>query len=194
MPTQYILTIINWTHGIVRPNNVAALFVICIIIGVCSLPMLPVGMELSCELTRNTDGSAALVWFAWVSPFCSLRQWGNWICIGVTCFHAYSFWVRFGFKWSCLSSYQPPVLGALRAGPNGSPPLNMKHSLIFMGVVVVSFSLLIFLVHGEQRRKAMDEQKLKESLASHMQNRESGSSAASWDGYLLELSNMLWYT
>ena len=42
------------------------LFVIMGIIGMCLIPMLPVGMELGCELTRNTDGSAAIVWIAYV--------------------------------------------------------------------------------------------------------------------------------
>jgi len=141
------LTALGWLSLIwaVRPNDVVAIFVISIIIGVCSLPMLPVGMELSCELTRNTDGSAALVWFA-----------GN-----------------------LFSIIFVLVLSALRAGPNGSPPLNMKRSLIFMGVVVVSLSSLIFFVRGEQRRKAMDEQKLKESLVANLQTQERGSSSTS---------------
>ena len=47
----------------VRPNNIAALFVIMTVIGVCSIPMLAVGMELACELTRVADGSSAIVWF-----------------------------------------------------------------------------------------------------------------------------------
>ena len=59
---------------------------------------------------------------------------------------------------------RPQVFGALRAGPNASPPLNMRRSLIFLGVVVLSLSSLIFFLRGEQRRKAMDEQKLKESI------------------------------
>jgi hypothetical protein len=48
-----------------------------------------------------------------------------------------------------------------------------------MGVVVVSLSSFIFFVRGEQRRKAMDEQKLKESLAANLQNQERGSSSTS---------------
>jgi len=51
---------------LVRPNNTVPLFVIMGIIGMCSIPMLPVGMELGCELTRNTDGSAAILWIAYV--------------------------------------------------------------------------------------------------------------------------------
>lgn len=51
---------------LVRPDNTAALFVIMGVIGVCSLPMLAIGMELACEVTRNADGSAAIIWFSCV--------------------------------------------------------------------------------------------------------------------------------
>jgi len=76
-----------------------------------------------------------------------------------------------------LSNIQ--VFGALRAGPNASPPLNMKRSLIFMGVVVISLSSLIFFLRGEQRRKAMDEQKLRESIGANSQVQDRGSSTTS---------------
>jgi len=61
------------------------------------------------------------------------------------------------------------VLGALSAGPNASPPLNMKRSLIFMGVVVVTISSLVFFIRGEQKRKVLDERKLQESLEAAQQ-------------------------
>ncbi|KAF8197923.1 major facilitator superfamily domain-containing protein [Pholiota molesta] len=48
----------------VRPHNTAALFVIMAIIGIGSIPMLAVGMELACELTRNADSSSAIIWFS----------------------------------------------------------------------------------------------------------------------------------
>ncbi len=48
---------------IVRPHNVAALFAIFIIIGACSITLLPVAVELGVELTRNPDGSSAVLWF-----------------------------------------------------------------------------------------------------------------------------------
>ena len=47
----------------VRPHNVAALFAIFVIIGVCSITLLPVAVELGVELTRNSDGSSAVLWF-----------------------------------------------------------------------------------------------------------------------------------
>ncbi|KAL4073954.1 major facilitator superfamily domain-containing protein [Scleroderma yunnanense] len=46
----------------VRPNNLAALFVIMVIIGMCSVTMLPIALELAVELTRNADGSSAILW------------------------------------------------------------------------------------------------------------------------------------
>jgi len=50
----------------IKPNNTAGLFTAVAIIGACSLPMLPVGLELGCELTRNSGGSSALLWFSCV--------------------------------------------------------------------------------------------------------------------------------
>ena len=47
----------------VRPHNDAALFIIFIVIGVCSITLLPVAVELGVELTRNPDGSSAVLWF-----------------------------------------------------------------------------------------------------------------------------------
>ncbi|KAJ6593850.1 major facilitator superfamily domain-containing protein [Mycena capillaripes] len=48
----------------VKPNNTGGLYAICALIGVTSVTMLPVSLELACEITRNADGSAALLWFA----------------------------------------------------------------------------------------------------------------------------------
>ncbi|EIW81789.1 MFS general substrate transporter [Coniophora puteana RWD-64-598 SS2] len=46
----------------IRPDNAGALFVIFAVIGAGSVIMLPIGLELGCELTRNADGSAAVLW------------------------------------------------------------------------------------------------------------------------------------
>lgn len=48
---------------IVEPNNTGALFAIMALLGICTITMLPIGLELGCELTRNADGSSAVVWF-----------------------------------------------------------------------------------------------------------------------------------
>jgi len=47
----------------VRPNNAAALYAIFVVIGICSITLLPVAVELAVELTRNPDGSSAVLWF-----------------------------------------------------------------------------------------------------------------------------------
>jgi len=47
----------------VRPDNTAALFVILAVIGICSITMIPIALELGCEVTRNADGSSAILWF-----------------------------------------------------------------------------------------------------------------------------------
>ncbi|KAF8650442.1 hypothetical protein AX16_005245 [Volvariella volvacea WC 439] len=108
----------------VRPDNTAALFVIMTILGACSITMLPVALELACELTRNADGSSAILWFS-----------GN----------------LFGIIFIIVE-------GALRAGPDADPPLNMHRALIFNGVFVLISSLLVFFVTGKQVRRELDEQ------------------------------------
>ncbi|KAJ7215694.1 hypothetical protein B0H12DRAFT_353512 [Mycena haematopus] len=79
-----------------RPHNTPALFVIIAAIGMSSLTLLPVALELGCEVTRNAQGSSALLWFI-VNLFEIAFVQGQ---------------------------------GALRAGANASPPLNMHRALI----------------------------------------------------------------
>ncbi|KAI0268881.1 MFS general substrate transporter [Gloeopeniophorella convolvens] len=47
----------------VRPNNAGALFAVFVIIGVGSVTLLPVAVELGVEFTRNAEGSSAVLWF-----------------------------------------------------------------------------------------------------------------------------------
>ena len=53
--------------------------------------------------------------------------------------------------------------GALRASPDAHPPLNMLKALTFMGVFAMVICFFIILLRGEQKRKMMDEAKIKES-------------------------------
>ncbi|KAL1938967.1 hypothetical protein VTO73DRAFT_11120 [Trametes versicolor] len=46
----------------IRPNNAAALFVLMAVIGATGLTLLPAVLELAVELTRNADGSSAILW------------------------------------------------------------------------------------------------------------------------------------
>ncbi|RXW22995.1 hypothetical protein EST38_g2878 [Candolleomyces aberdarensis] len=57
-------TAIGWFSLIwaVKPNNSPGLFVVMTIIGVGSLPLLPVALELACEVTRNAHASSAILW------------------------------------------------------------------------------------------------------------------------------------
>ncbi|KAJ7036834.1 major facilitator superfamily domain-containing protein [Mycena alexandri] len=108
----------------VRPHNTAPLFVIMTIIGAASLTLLPVALELGCEVTRNAQGSSALLWFT------------------VNLFEIIFVQVQ----------------GALRAGPNQNPPLNMHRALIFNGAFVLAASASVFALRGKQVRKELDEQ------------------------------------
>ena len=53
----------------VKPNNTAALYVIMALVGMCSIPMLPVTLELAVEVTRNAEGSSAILWAGYVTLF-----------------------------------------------------------------------------------------------------------------------------
>ncbi|KAL9711460.1 hypothetical protein Ac2012v2_004531 [Leucoagaricus gongylophorus] len=101
----------------VKPGNEAGLFVVMTIIGVCSVTMLPVGLELACEVTRNADGSSAILWFTSVLCICFFESF-----LSVVHYRGNLFGVMFIL-----------VQGALRADENATPPLNMHRALIFNG-------------------------------------------------------------
>ncbi|KAF7351184.1 MFS general substrate transporter [Mycena sanguinolenta] len=121
---------------IVKPNNTAALYALCAIVGVASVTMLPVGLELACEVTRNADGSVALLWFA-----CN------------------AFTIIFILGRDILSK-------ALRAGLDANPPLNMHRALIFNGTVVLTTCCSIFFMRGKQTRKQVDQEKRRQATIS----------------------------
>lgn len=57
----------------VRSDNTGALFALMAVIGAASVTLLPIALELAVEVTRNADGSSAILWFwcayviAWIS-------------------------------------------------------------------------------------------------------------------------------
>ena len=53
----------------VKSNNIAPLFVIFVVIGLCSIPFLVVGIELGVVLTRNPHETASVLWFLCVPSF-----------------------------------------------------------------------------------------------------------------------------
>ncbi|OBZ74517.1 Major facilitator superfamily domain-containing protein 7 [Grifola frondosa] len=110
----------------IRPNNTGALFAIMAVIGAASLTLLPVTLELAVEITRNADGSSAMLWFS-----------SN----------------LFGIIFVLAE-------GALRAGPDASPPYNMRRAIIFQGVVVCAAVAFVYLLEGRQCRREQDEQRL----------------------------------
>lgn len=60
----------NLNHPIiVKSHNTAALFVIFVVIGVCSITVIPVGIKLGVELTKNPDGSSFVLWFLYGALF-----------------------------------------------------------------------------------------------------------------------------
>ena len=61
------------------------------------------------------------------------------------------------------------VEGALRAGPDADPPLNMHRAIIFQASLVASATVFIFAVEGKQTRRAQDEVKRDELALQHQQ-------------------------
>lgn len=55
------------------------------------------------------------------------------------------------------------VEGALRAGPDAEPPLNMRRALIYQGCLVCGASVTVFALRGKQTRRELDEQILEEA-------------------------------
>jgi hypothetical protein len=48
----------------VRPNDDAGIYIVACSIGILGFLLLPVGLELGCEITRHAEGSAACLWMA----------------------------------------------------------------------------------------------------------------------------------
>ncbi|TBU57173.1 MFS general substrate transporter [Dichomitus squalens] len=113
----------------IKPNNAAVLYVLVAIIGAIGLTLLPVVLELGVELTRNANGSSAVLWF-------STNLFGLVFVL---------------------------VEGALRAGPDADPPLNMHRAFIFQGAVVAVVVVFVYLVEGKQTRRFQDEEKREEA-------------------------------
>jgi hypothetical protein len=64
---------LNNVSTLVRPNNLAGIFVVLVLIASISFILLPVGLELGVEITRNAETSTAVLWtggnavsFLWV--------------------------------------------------------------------------------------------------------------------------------
>jgi FLVCR family MFS transporter 7 len=150
------------TCSIVKPHNLVGLFVVMTIIGISSITLLPIALELAVEVTRNADGCSAILWASCVFFFLSLyRHVEKDFVIGVICSVSYSPSVsnilrsRNKHKKSLINL--STVEGALRADGNADPPLNMHRALIFHSSFILVASLLIFFIRGEQARKRSDE-------------------------------------
>ncbi|KIP09398.1 hypothetical protein PHLGIDRAFT_11937 [Phlebiopsis gigantea 11061_1 CR5-6] len=53
-----------WAARPVKPNDAGALYALMALVGAASVTLLPVAIELTIEVSRNADGSSALLWFA----------------------------------------------------------------------------------------------------------------------------------
>lgn len=57
------------------------------------------------------------------------------------------------------------VEGALRAGPDANPPLNMHRALVFNGSIVMISCGCVFFLRGKQTRKQVDQEKQQQSIS-----------------------------
>ncbi|KAF8520370.1 MFS general substrate transporter [Hysterangium stoloniferum] len=46
-----------------RPNNAGGIYALMVVIGIISLTLLPLSLELACELSRDAETSSAILWF-----------------------------------------------------------------------------------------------------------------------------------
>ncbi|KAF8686468.1 MFS general substrate transporter [Rhizoctonia solani] len=47
----------------VQPNNYAGIYVVMVLIGISSFTLLPIALEIGCEVTRSAETSSAMLWF-----------------------------------------------------------------------------------------------------------------------------------
>lgn len=147
----------------VKANNLAGIFVLLVLLGAMSVPMLPVGLELACELTRNADGSSALLWFQYVIIISFFEVAPD----ADTYLRSSS-----ANMWTIIIV---EIQTALTASPTATPvPYSMHKALVFSGIftlVIASFTLLL---DGKQTRRAIDEKR----GASEIRSVERGAAAA----------------
>ncbi|KAG9092784.1 hypothetical protein FRC07_011589, partial [Ceratobasidium sp. 392] len=53
-----------WDGRSFRANNDAGIFVLMVVLGVSSFTLLPIALEIGCEVTRSAETSSAVLWFA----------------------------------------------------------------------------------------------------------------------------------
>jgi len=144
----------------VKPNNLAGIYVVLISISSVSFILLPVGLELGVEITHSAETSTAILWSG-----------GNTVSVLWVLGANLLFYFIFLLACGLLLFSFFPAMNALRDGPDGNPPLNMKRALIFNAAFITATSLLTIPFTGAQTRRKIDEQKAKDvSAAIQMEN------------------------
>ncbi|KAM0745648.1 MFS general substrate transporter [Meredithblackwellia eburnea MCA 4105] len=110
----------------VKPHSLAGIFVLSVIMGISSFPLLPIALELAAEVVYNSG-------------------------VGAPTTSAILYLLANGFSVVTVVG-----MNALQGGPDASPPLNMRKALIFEGVFVFVASFFSLLLKGEQARKRLD--------------------------------------
>lgn len=125
----------------VRPNNIIPIYVLACIVGILGFLLLPVGLELGCEITRNAETSSAMLWMS-----------GN----------LFTLIFVLGMQWFFLVAYRPNLPSVADALRDDQPPHSMRRTLIFLASFVSVVSLTIIKFTGHQKRREVDMEKNRE--------------------------------
>lgn len=140
-----------------RPNNLGGIYVVLVAISSVSFILLPVGLELGVEITHNAETSTAVLWSG-----------GNLVSV-LWVLGAIIFTFPLNHPTHMTNGFFP-AMNALRDGPDGNPPLNMKRALIFNAAFIAGTTLLTIPFTGAQTRRKIDEQKAKDASAIQMED------------------------
>jgi MFS transporter, FLVCR family, MFS-domain-containing protein 7 len=128
---------------LVQADNTIILTIIFAVVGLCSLSLLAIALELAVELTRAPVASTALLWgMAHVVSILFIN--GAWTFSHIV--------LRL-----VLTRYFETVETVLKAGPGASPPSNMRKGLVFQAFYVCVSALFVIPLKGEQKRRKRDE-------------------------------------
>ncbi|KAF8739746.1 MFS general substrate transporter, partial [Rhizoctonia solani] len=132
----------------VREDNAPAIYVIVVVLGISCFTLLPITLEIACEITRSPEASSAILWL---------------LAYLLTTIFIPSKLAR------VLEAPAVPTLALLVVdhmrddSPTANPPSNMRRGLIFEAGIAASCVVIILGLRGKQSRRELDVQKQQEA-------------------------------
>ncbi|KAF8756924.1 MFS general substrate transporter [Rhizoctonia solani] len=132
----------------VREDNAPAIYVIVVVLGISCFTLLPITLEIACEITRSPEASSAILWL---------------LAYLLTTIFIPSKLAR------VLEAPTVPTLALLVVdhmrddSPTANPPSNMRRGLIFEAGIAASCVVIILGLRGKQSRRELDVQKQQEA-------------------------------